>query len=113
MAYKQPRPTAEKPMILPINVMFRFLQSRARVVVWIRDNVNKRFEGNLIGFDEWLNLVLDDTVEMNIRSNVRRNIGRILLRGETVTLVSLHDQSGNADRGPMTNLAEKTIKNVA
>jgi len=42
----------------------------------------------LQGFDEFMNLVLDDTVEVNYKKNTRRELGRILLKGDNITLVS-------------------------
>lgn len=83
----------QKVMVLPINLIFRFLQSRARVIIWINECVNKRFEGIIVGFDEFMNLVVTDTVEMNIRTNYSRKVGTILLRGATVALI----QSANPD----------------
>lgn len=83
----------QKVMVQPINLIFRFLQSRARVIIWIRDCVNKRMEGIIVGFDEFMNIVLEDTIEMNIRTNSKMKLGTILLRGETVTLI----QSANPD----------------
>ena len=42
----------------------------------------------LQGFDEFMNLVRDDTVEVNYKKNTRRELGRILLKGDNITLVS-------------------------
>lgn len=97
----------QRVAVAPINLVFRFLQSRSRVIIWLRDITNKRFEGIIIGFDEFMNLVLADTVEMNTRTNFQRKIGTILLRGETVTLI----QSANPDE--QCSLDTITSKNTA
>ena len=40
-----------------------------------------------MGFDEYMNLVLDDAEELNIKKQERTPIGRILLKGDTITLM--------------------------
>jgi LSM domain len=40
------------------------------------------------GFDEFMNLVIDDAVEVNLKKDKRRQLGRILLKGENVTLIA-------------------------
>ncbi|KAI0511172.1 hypothetical protein KFK09_011797 [Dendrobium nobile] len=56
----------QRIMTQPINLIFRFLQS---------------------GFDEYMNLVLDDADEVNIKKNTRKPLGRILLKGDNITLM--------------------------
>jgi len=96
MSFKQGGPKVQKVMVQPINLIFRYLQNRSRVVVWLYENVNLRIEGHIIGFDEYMNLVLDDAVEIDVRTGeVKPGItpGRILLKGDNITLI----QSANAD----------------
>lgn len=81
------RPKVQKVMVQPINLIFRFLQNRSRIQVWLSENVKLRIEGLLIGFDEYMNLVLDDACEYYIKTNVKKAIGRILLKGENITLI--------------------------
>ena len=42
------------------------LQNRTRVQVWLYENINTRIEGHIVGFDEYMNLVLDDAAEVLI-----------------------------------------------
>lgn len=77
----------QRIMVQPINLIFRFLQNQARVHIWINELRNKRFEGVIAGFDEYMNLVLSDTEEMNVRLKTSRKLGTILLRGDNVTLI--------------------------
>ena len=42
------------------------LQNRTRVQVWLYENINTRIEGHIVGFDEYMNLVLDDAAEVII-----------------------------------------------
>lgn len=86
-SFAQPRPKAPKVMVQPINLIFRYLQQRSRVQIWLLDNVNLRIEGILIGFDEYMNLTLDDACEYNVKKNVKSPVGKILLKGENITLI--------------------------
>ena len=76
-----------KVMVQPINLLFRYLQNKSRIQIWVYEQVNLRVEGQIIGFDEYMNLVLDDAEEVHIKKNTRRKIGRILLKGDNITLI--------------------------
>lgn len=39
------------------------------------------------GFDEYMNLVLDDAEELSIKKKTRKALGRILLKGDNITLM--------------------------
>uniref|UniRef100_U5EY89 Small nuclear ribonucleoprotein E n=1 Tax=Corethrella appendiculata TaxID=1370023 RepID=U5EY89_9DIPT len=77
----------QKVMVQPINLIFRYLQNRSRVQVWLYENTNLRIEGHIVGFDEYMNLVLDDAEEYNVKKLTRRNLGRIMLKGDCITLI--------------------------
>ncbi|KAH9415804.1 hypothetical protein DERP_000296 [Dermatophagoides pteronyssinus] len=83
----------QKVMVQPINLIFRYLQNRARIQVWLNENINLRIEGHIIGFDEYMNLVLDDAYEVNQKSNTRKKVGCILLKGENITLIMNTEQA--------------------
>ncbi|XP_077526447.1 uncharacterized protein LOC144138169 isoform X1 [Haemaphysalis longicornis] len=88
MAFKGgPGQKVQKVMVQPINLIFRYLQNRARIQVWLYENTSMRIEGHIIGFDEYMNLVLDDAEEINTKSRQRKQVGRILLKGENITLI--------------------------
>lgn len=46
-----------------------------------------QIEGQIIGFDEYMNMVLDDAVEIDSKKNIRTEVGRILLKGDSITLL--------------------------
>ena len=50
-----------------------------------------KFHGIIKGFDEWMNLVLDQAVEINEKKSTRIELGRILLKGDTICLVHILD----------------------
>lgn len=71
----------------PINLIFRFLQSKQRILVWLYEQPDSRIEGRIIGFDEYMNLVLDDAEEVSVKRKTRKPLGRILLKGDNITLM--------------------------
>ncbi|KAM3561377.1 hypothetical protein MY1884_002388 [Beauveria asiatica] len=74
------------------NMIFKLLQSNATVSVWLYEQLGIRVEGKIRGFDEFMNLVLDDAVEVRqiTKTNdkeTRRPLGQILLKGDNVSLI--------------------------
>merc|ERR1712224_793786 len=77
----------QKVMVQPINLIFRYLQNRTRVTVWLYENVNTRIEGCIVGFDEYMNLVLDEAAEVHLKRKDEKKLGRIMLKGDNITLI--------------------------
>jgi len=77
----------QKIMTLPINQIFRYLQNKVRVQIWLYEQADLRIEGRILGFDEYMNLVLDDAEEISVKKKTRRPVGRILLKGDNITLM--------------------------
>ncbi|KAI5084212.1 hypothetical protein GOP47_0000381 [Adiantum capillus-veneris] len=77
----------QRIMTQPINLIFRFLQSKSRIQFWLFEQKDLRIEGRIIGFDEYMNLVLDDAEEVSIKKKTRKPLGRILLKGDNITLM--------------------------
>ncbi|VDM04334.1 unnamed protein product [Schistocephalus solidus] len=74
---------SHKAIVQPIVRPF----SKSRVQVWLYEQCNLRIEGRIVGFDEYMNLVLVEACERHMKSGAKRFIGRILLKGETITVV--------------------------
>ncbi|ELQ37560.1 sm snRNP core protein Sme1 [Pyricularia oryzae] len=53
-----------KILLPPINCIFKLLQSHATVSIWLYEQLGIRIEGKIRGFDEFMNLVIDDAVEV-------------------------------------------------
>ncbi|CAM9653566.1 unnamed protein product, partial [Hapterophycus canaliculatus] len=60
---------------------------RTRVQIWLYENTKMRIEGQILGFDEYMNLVLDEAEEVDMKSDERKQLGRIMLKGDTITLM--------------------------
>lgn len=103
-----------KVLLPPINFIFRLLQQHSTVSIWLFEQLGIRVEGKIRGFDEFMNLVIDDAVEvklptkaepeearrrlgMDILHNVEEKLtltlgaGQILLKGDNVALIQIVD----------------------
>ena len=58
----------------PINLIFRFLQTKSRVQIWLYEHAANGdvLEGQIVGFDEYMNLVLDDCEEVKHASGAKQ-----------------------------------------
>nr|XP_035163201.1 small nuclear ribonucleoprotein E-like [Callithrix jacchus] len=84
MAYRGQGQKVQKVMVQPINLI---LTNRSQIQVWLYEQVNMRIEGCIIGFDEYMNLVLDDAEEIHSKTKSRKQLGRIMLKGDNITLL--------------------------
>lgn len=75
--------------IAPINQIFKYLQQQTQVSIWLYQQPATRLSGVIRGFDEFMNLTLDEAVEVNVKDpSKRRQLGMVVLKGENVTLIS-------------------------
>ncbi|EPQ15362.1 Small nuclear ribonucleoprotein E [Myotis brandtii] len=88
MAYRGQGQKVQKVMVQPI-VSYAGCQDRerSRIQVWLYEQVNMQIEGCIIGFDEYMNLVLDDAEEIHSKTKSRKQLGRIMLKGDNITLL--------------------------
>ena len=81
----------QRVMTQPINLIFRFLQTKSRVQIWLYEHAANGdvLEGQIVGFDEYMNLVLDDCEEVKRVGGAtqRTSVGRVLLKGDSVTMM--------------------------
>ena len=52
-----------------------FSLQRSKIQIWLYEQSNTRIEGHIIGFDEYMNLVLDEAEEVHIKNKNRKPIG--------------------------------------
>ncbi|KAK0943624.1 hypothetical protein LTR29_004795 [Friedmanniomyces endolithicus] len=53
-----------KVLLPPINFIFKLLQQHSTVQIWLYEQLGIRIEGKIRGFDEFMNLVVDEAVEV-------------------------------------------------
>lgn len=82
---------ARETRVVPVQQLAELVRRRARVEVWLYENTRYSLQGTLRGFDEYLNLVLEDTTELWSASATRKAqitaLGTVLLKGENVVLL--------------------------
>lgn len=87
MSHQMSNKKLQKIMTQPINLIFRFFTNKSRVQLWLYEQPDLRIEGRIMGFDEYMNMVLDDAEEIQLKKNTRVFVGRILLKGENISLI--------------------------
>lgn len=85
-------------MVPPINCIFNFLQQQTTVTFWLFEQVGTRIRGKVSGFDEFMNVVIDDAIEIPVDAKTGKELvskgtklGRILLKGDNITLITSAD----------------------
>ncbi|CAD7685002.1 unnamed protein product [Nyctereutes procyonoides] len=77
------------PLIWGSLLIIRFLNHY--IVVWKYAGDNPNLLGSraccIIGFHEYMNLVLDDAEEIHSKIKSRKQLGRIMLKGDNITLL--------------------------
>jgi small nuclear ribonucleoprotein E len=74
-----------------IEYLFKYLEQKIKVEIWITHCPHLKFQGIIRGFDEWMNLVMEQTVEIDTKKNTQKKLGRMLLKGDTICLVRIVD----------------------
>ncbi|XP_032733041.1 small nuclear ribonucleoprotein E-like [Lontra canadensis] len=77
----------QKVMVQPINLIFRYLQSRSQIQVRPYEQVIMQVEGCITDFDEYMNLILGDAKEIHSETKSRKQLGWIVLKGDNITLL--------------------------
>lgn len=69
-------------MTMPLNILEKSINQKISVL--LKDG--RTLEGKLSGFDEFMNIILDDTEE-TVEEKVRR-IGTVVLRGNNIIRIA-------------------------
>jgi small nuclear ribonucleoprotein len=74
-------------MVMPLNVLEKSLNRK--VTLLLKDS--RTLEGKLVGYDDYMNMVLEDTEETRINQETKdeqvRRIGTVVLRGNNVVTI--------------------------
>jgi small nuclear ribonucleoprotein (snRNP)-like protein len=77
-------PKMPTSMVLPIKKVFALVDSR--ITVEIKDE-DRKFQGRLISVDEYLNIHMDETIEL-IGNERGRSLGTVVIRGNNILTIS-------------------------
>lgn len=80
-----------RAMVPPINLIFKYLQQQSTVTIWLYEQTQSRIQGKIKGFDEYMNLVIEEAIEVSTEDGSKEDLGRILLKGDNITLISSLD----------------------
>ncbi|KAL4835955.1 hypothetical protein H8958_008825 [Nasalis larvatus] len=80
MVYHGQGQKVQRVMVEPFNLIFRYLQNRSQIQVWLYKQVNMRIEGCIIGFDKYMN-------QIHSKTKSRKQLGRIILKADNITLL--------------------------
>lgn len=72
-------------MVMPVTLLEKSVDKRVSLL--LKDG--RVLEGRLSGFDEYMNMVLDDTVETSSDCQDGRRLGCVVLRGNNVVSISI------------------------
>lgn len=75
--------STQLPTVLPLEVIDRAIGSNIKVLL----TNNKEFHGNLIGFDDFVNVVLQDVREVDSDGNQGKLIKKMLLNGTQIAML--------------------------
>ncbi len=70
-------------MTMPLKMLESFLNKRVSLL--LKDN--RVLEGKLVGYDDYMNMVLEDTEEKT--EDMTRKLGVVILRGNNVVRMTL------------------------
>jgi small nuclear ribonucleoprotein E len=73
-------------------MLFRLLQNQNNILIRLKTNLTSSLVGKLIGFDEFMNLVIDNAYEIN-SSNQKKFVGQLMVKGDCVVTVSVFNEN--------------------
>jgi len=74
--------------ILPSDVSLKILSESLGNTVLVRLRSGRILRGILQGYDQHMNLVLEQAEELNADNSIQRRLGVIVVRGDNVIMVS-------------------------
>lgn len=72
-------------MVMPQNLLEKNLEKN--IMILLKDG--RTMEGKLVGYDEYMNMVLDGTEET--KNDNKRRLGTVILRGNNVVSITPTD----------------------
>lgn len=74
---------ADIPTLLPLEAIDRAIGSKIKILL----TNDKEFRGTLVGFDDFVNVVLEDVTEVDIEGKEGKLIRKMLLNGAQIAML--------------------------
>lgn len=71
------------PTVLPLEAIDRAIGSKIKILL----TNDKEFNGKLVGFDDFVNVVLEDVIEVDAEGNEGKPIKKMLLNGAQIAML--------------------------
>ncbi|SCU99801.1 LANO_0F03730g1_1 [Lachancea nothofagi CBS 11611] len=55
--------------------------------IWVMLTSHREFTGLLVGYDDFVNVVLEDVVEYDANQEIKRHAGKMLLSGNNIAML--------------------------
>lgn len=75
--------SVEIPTVLPLEAIDRAIGSKIKILL----TNDKEFNGKLVGFDDFVNVVLEDVTEVDAEGNEGKPIKKMLLNGAQIAML--------------------------
>ncbi|KAF2222177.1 U6 snRNA-associated Sm-like protein LSm5 [Elsinoe fawcettii] len=69
--------------LLPLELIDKCVGSK----IWVIMKGDKEFSGTLLGFDDFVNMVLEDVTEVDYASGANTKLSKILLNGNNICML--------------------------
>lgn len=83
----QERRRKKKTLTRPIVLAFKYLQRKTRIEIWLMEDLDTRIQGTIVGMDEFMNLTMENAVEINTKNGTERKLGRIVMKQDNICLM--------------------------
>lgn len=84
----------KKTLTRPIVLAFKYLQRKTRIEIWLNEDLDTRIQGTIVGMDEFMNLTLDNAIELNTKHGTEKKLGRIVMKQDNICLMhSIEDMN--------------------
>jgi len=72
---------------MSVDMAVKVLDESINQIVLIKLKGGKTIRGNLLGFDQHMNLLIDSSEEVSVEGNAK-SLGTIVVRGDNVVMIS-------------------------
>jgi small nuclear ribonucleoprotein E len=82
----------KKTLTRPIVLAFKYMQRKTKIEIWLNEDLDTRIQGVIVGMDEFMNLTLDEAVELNSKQKTEKKLGRIVMKQDNICLMHSVDE---------------------